>query len=376
MVGLLSATWTQACSLCSGLPDRRSLRQEALQAKHIYVGTMSNPRLNAVNAAGIANASATDFTVDQVVKAASANRKAQKQITIPRYIPVDVKEPPRYIVFCDEQEGQLDPYRGTPAKSPALIDYLKGATQVDSKDTGKILDFAGKYLDHADPDVAFEAYLEFARSNDSDVLLAAKRLDHKKVRKLLDDPQTPADRLALFAYLLGACGTADDANHIRYLLQSPGDRYRGAISGLYAGLVMLKPEDGWKTLLATVSDDKKPFVERNAALTALRFYHNANPKAYQHRVLAGLKELLGQEDIADLAIEDLRRWQLWNLTGNVIELFHKPTHQAPLMRRSIIRYALCCPLPSAKSFIDKTRPGLPDLIKDVEESLEYEKVKP
>jgi len=355
------------------LANRPSLRQEALQAKHVYYGTMSNPRLNAVNPAGIANASATDFTVDQVVKAASANRKSQKQITIPRYIPVDAKEPPKYIVFCDEQDGKLDPYRGTPVKSAALIEYLKGATHVDSKDAAKILDFAGKFLDHTDPDVASEAYLEFARSNDADVLAAAKRLDRKRIRKLLDDPQTPIERLALFAYLMGACGSAADADHLRYLLQTPGDRYRGAMSGLYAGLIMLKPEDGWKTLLGTVSDPKKPFGERNAALTALRFYHNANPTGYRDRVLAGLKELLVQDDIADLAIEDLRRWQLWNLTDQVLELFDRKTHQAPLMRRSIVRYALCCPNSAAKAFIDRTRPVMPDLVKDVEESLEYER---
>jgi hypothetical protein len=372
-IAALVGSWVQACSLCPGLANRPSLRQEALQAKHVYYGTMSNPRLNAVNAAGLANASATDFTVDQVVKAASANRKSQKQITIPRYIPVDAKEPPKYIVFCDEQDGKLDPYRGTPVKSAALIEYLKGATNVDAKDAAKILDFAGKYLDHADPDVASEAYLEFARSNDADVLAAAKRLDRKRVRKLLDDPQTPIDRLALFAYLLGACGSADDAKHLRYLLQTPGDRHRGALSGLYAGLIMLKPEDGWTTLLAAVSDPKKPFGERNSALTALRFYHNANPTAYRDRVLAGLKELLTQDDIADLAIEDLRRWQLWALTDQVLELFDRPTHQAPLMRRTIVRYALCAPNPAAKEFIDRTRLKVPDLIKDVEESLEYER---
>lgn len=370
---LAGNAWLRACSLCPGLANRPSLRQEALQAKHVYYGTMSNPRLNAVNAAGIANASATDFTVDQVVKAENANRKAQKKITIPRYIPVDGQAPPKYIVFCDEQDGKLDPYRGTPVKSAALIEYLKGASSIDNKDVAKILAFAGNYLDHADPDVAAEAYLEFARSNDGDVLAAAKRLDPKRIRKLLDDPASPADRLPLFAYLLGACGSTEDANHLRYLLQNPGDRYRGALSGLYAGLIMLKPDDGWKTLLATVGDRGKPFGERNAALSALRFYHNANPTAYRERVLAGLKELLPQEDIADLAIEDLRRWQLWNLTDNVVELFERKTHQAPLMRRSIVRYALCSPQPPAKSFVDRTRLVVPDLVKDVEESLEYER---
>src|SRR6267143_561547 len=90
-----------ACSICQGggFGSRPSLRQEALQARHVYYGTLSNPRLNAASAAGAANASATDFTVDQVVKSDSAARKAQKQFTIPRYVPVDAKTPPKYLVF-------------------------------------------------------------------------------------------------------------------------------------------------------------------------------------------------------------------------------------------------------------------------------------
>src|SRR5439155_23760446 len=102
---LLLAGWfagaAVACSLCMGglVANRSTLRQQALSAQHVYVGTMSNPRLNAVSAAGAANASATDFTVDQVIKSDAA-RKSQKQITIPRYVAVDPRAaPPRYIVL-------------------------------------------------------------------------------------------------------------------------------------------------------------------------------------------------------------------------------------------------------------------------------------
>lgn len=363
-----SAAW--ACSLCPQL-DRLPLRQEAQLAKHVYFGTMSNPRLNAVNASGVANTMATDFTVDQVVKSDSQARKAQKQITIPRYIPADPKSPAKYLVFCDEQNGKLDPYRGTPVKSAALVEYLHSALSIESKDTAKVLALAGKYLDHADADVRDEAYFEFARASDADILAAAKKLDRIRIRKMLQS-DTPPERLGLIAYLLGACGNAEDAKLLMERIREPGDRFRLAMGGLYAGLIMLEPEVGWNALLAKLADTKRPYPERNAALSALRFYHNANPTAYRERVCSGLKLLLPQSDIADLAIEDLRRWKIWDLTPEVLALFGQKSHDAPLMRHAIIRYALCCPLAEAKGFVVKARSTHDELVTDVEESLRYE----
>ena len=239
IAAILIAESAAACTLCGGsFANRSSLRQEALQAKYVYYGTMSNPRITIGNAAGAANASATDFTVDQVVKSSSAARKAQKQITIPHYLPVDGKTPPKYLVYCGENDGKLDPYRCAPVSSPALVEYIRGATAIDTKDTAKVLAFAGKHLDHADADVAFEAFLELAKADDADVLAAAKVMDPKKIRKLIDDPRTPSERLGLYAYLLGACGTPAEAEWIKGLLRQPGDRFRGATSGLYAGLIV------------------------------------------------------------------------------------------------------------------------------------------
>lgn len=371
---LISSSTALSCSLCAGggLGGRQSLRQETLQAKNVYYGTLSNPRLNAANAAGLANAGATDFTVDQVIKSDSAARKAQKQFTIPRYVPVNPKEPPKYLVFCQESAGAFDPYRGTPVKSAALIDYLRAAAQIDDKDTVRILTFAGGHLDSADDDVAAEAYLELARADDSAVLAIAKKLDPRRIRRLIENSQTPPERLSLFTYLLGACGTKEDANWIRSLLRQPGDRFRGATSGLYAGLIMIAPEEGWATLLATLADNKRPFPERASALNALRFYRNANPTLYTEKVVAGLKVLLPQGDIADLPIDDLRRWKIWSLTTDVIGLYEQPGHSVPLTRRAIVRYALSCPDENALRFVAKLREQQPDLVHEVEQSLQYE----
>jgi hypothetical protein len=75
-------------------------------------------------------------------------------------------------------------------------------------------------------------------------------------------------------------------------------------------------------------------------------------------------------DLADQAIEDLRRWGYWDLTVDVLSQFPKPTHTAPITRRCIVRYALCCPNEEAKRFIVAVRQTDPKLVKDVEASLD------
>ena len=80
--------------------------------------------------------------------------------------------------------------------------------------------------------------------------------------------------------------------------------------------------------------------------------------------------LLPHGDLADQAIEDLRRWGYWDLTTDVLAQFAKPTHAAPIVRRSIVRYALCCPGDDAKRFVAAVKQIDPKLVRTVEESLE------
>ena len=78
-------------------------------------------------------------------------------------------------------------------------------------------------------------------------------------------------------------------------------------------------------------------------------------------------------DIADLAVEDLRQWQAWDLTPQVLGEFGKPTHAAPIVRRTIVRYALCCPKPEATRFVADLRQRDPELVREIEDSLQFEK---
>jgi len=115
---------------------------------------------------------------------------------------------------------------------------------------------------------------------------------------------------------------------------------------------------------------------RLAAVRTLRFYHGAQPKESRANVLKGLAAMIIQGELADLAIEDLRSWQMWDLTREVLGLYGKKGYDAPILQRAIIRYALSCKDNASLTFLADRRRLEPDLVKEVEEMLEaYENQK-
>jgi hypothetical protein len=92
------------------------------------------------------------------------------------------------MIFFDVYEGKLDPFRGVTLRSTSVPDYVRGALQLDDRDRSASLLYFFKHLDSADPDVAADAFLEFAKASDREIGAVAAKLDPAKVRKLLNDP--------------------------------------------------------------------------------------------------------------------------------------------------------------------------------------------
>lgn len=355
---------TPACSLCMmSLQQTITLRQEADRAALVLHGTLLSSRLSADGGG------TTEFRVEHVIK---ANTPAPTTVTIPRYVPFDPKEAPRYLLFCDVVKDKLDPYRGV-AMSAAAVEYVRGALAIDAKDRSASLRYHFNYLEHADPEIAADAFLEFAKADDRDIGETAPQLQPDKLRTWIKDVRTPTNRVGLYAFLLGACGGKADAELFRTLLRDPAERSASSLDGILGGFIHLEPKEGWATQQAMIGDPRKPFTIRYAALRTLRFYHGWKPEESREKVMKGMALLLPQGEMADLAIEDLRRWKEWELTSLVLAQYHKPTHAAPIMKRSIVRYALCCPKPEAAAFVAERRKDEAELVRDVEETLQYEK---
>jgi len=361
----LAAPHAAACSFCEGnFRARQTLRMHYMAAKAVFYGQLKNPRFDKDDNGF------TDLHITSILKDDPA-RAGRAAIVLRTYLPVVGNTPPDYLIFCSVANGSLDPTFGLPA-SAAIVDYLKAAARLDDRDPVAKLTFFFKHLDSADATIAADAFFEFARASDADILKAAKQLDAAKVRKLIADPNTPPERLGVYSFLLGVTGTAKDAAYLAALLnQNPlPERASTAFGGLLAGYILLAPKEGWSFAAGVLADAKRPYSVRLSTLGTVRFLQATRGTENKAEVLACCAALLPHGDLADQAVEDLRRWGYWDLTADVLGQWARPTHTAPIVRRSIVRYALSAPGDEAKRFVAAVKQTDPKLVRTVEESLE------
>ncbi|QJX00949.1 hypothetical protein [Frigoriglobus tundricola] len=362
---VLAAPRVDACTFCGdNIRAKPTLRMQFTAAKAVLFGTLKNPRVDPKTDEGF-----TDLKVVAALKDDAA-RGGQNVVVLRAYIPVIGDTPTEYLAFCGTANGKLDTTFGIPS-TPAVVAYLKGSAKLDPADSAACLGFFFKHLGSADPTVAADAFVEFARASDADIARSAKHFDPAVLRKLLADEKTPGERLGVFSYLLGVCGGPTDAAFLGAMLkQSPlPDRVRDSFGGLLAGYVLLAPKDGWALTAAVLGDDKQSFSVRLSSINTVRFFQATRGAACKADVLKCCAALLPNGDFADQAIEDLRRWGYWDLSADVFAQFGKPTHTAPIVRRCIVRYALSCPNDDAKRFLAAVRQADPKLVDAVEEML-------
>jgi hypothetical protein len=354
-----------ACSFCGdSFARRQPLRERYAESQVVVAGKLKNA------VAKPDGTGSTDFEIDQVLKGILGKRRT---LVIPRYLPVIGDTSPDYIFFCSEVDGKLEPVHGVPG-GKALVEYLK--TLSETNGVPKRLAVAFGNLDSSDSTVANEAFLEFARASDAELAWAKGSLDRKKLRAWIADPKTPIERIGVYGLLLGLCGDASDARHLLAELKvdKHDERIASNLGGLLGGAILLAPDDGWKLVAGILADAKRNFTDKLNAIATVRFFQAARPKEARERILACYAVVIADGDLADLAIDDLRRWQWWDLTATILAQSGKPTHAAPVVKRGIVRYALQCPDATAKAYLAEARVKDPALVKKVEDALKlYEK---
>jgi hypothetical protein len=340
-----------------------SLANEFENAQVIIYGHLANPMLTTKSGGGT-----TEFHVDQIIKDDPAFPR-QKMLLVPRYLPVlDPKSPPKYVMFYRSPKQSLEPYWGKEIANPAVLEFVAELHRLRG-DPAKRLLHAAKHFDHPDPLVADEAFLVFAKADDKLIAQTARKVDPEKLRKLVKDPAVEPERLSMFAYLLGACGNGDDVELLRSLLKNPAPRHFKSFEGILAGYIALRPQEGWTFVQETLKSNKQAFLLRYAALRTMRFYYNANPEGAAPQIMQGLYQAIAHADVADIAIQDLRIWKRWDHTKLIVSCWDKSSHQSAIIKQSIVRYALACPLPEAHTLLDRVRRQDPELVRDLEAEL-------
>ena len=159
-------------------------------------------------------------------------------------------------------------------------------------------------------------------------------------------------------------------------MSEPDNASSFGLDGMLAGYALLDPKDGWAVLTGIAADRKREFTTRYAALRTVRFFHDSRPDVMPaDTVLAAMKTFAEQEDIADIAIDDLRKWQRWDQADFVLGFAGKETHADPLVKRAILKYALLAAKTGNKpsgEYVDALRKVKPQLVADAEALIDGE----
>jgi hypothetical protein len=316
----------------------------------------------------------TDVIVEEVIKDNEVRGK-KTTLTLTRYVDLsNATDKDRFVVFFDYYNDKLDPVKGVATKKGSkLPEYLKGAFKIKDKPTSERLSYFFKYLDSPELTISTDAYFEFANADYKDFKPMGKSLPADTVAKWLKDPETPSLRLGLYSSMLGHCGTEKHAPILRELLDDPDRRQGSGVDGMFAAYVLLKPKDGWKYLQDALKNTKEEFLFRYAALKAVRFLHDYRDEVSKSELETAVCTLLDQEDVADLAIEDLRKWQCWDKANKVLAVTKTDLYKVPIIKRSILRYSLQCKgSKDAEAFVAAFRKADAEAVSQAEELLKLE----
>lgn len=379
LVGVLSvlpflalSAMTEACPFCDG-EKGPTLVLQIEEAQMVLYGHFENPRLTKDGGLGEGE---TDFIIEDVLKPHDLV-KGKKFITLPRHI-VDSKS--KFLIFCDVYKGKIDAYKGTQlVNSGEMLKYVEGILKRKDKSQPERLRFAFEFLQSPEVEVALDAYREYARADYRDYKEMAKKLPADQIAGWLKDPKTPPFRYGLYASLLGHCGKDEHAKLLLDMIQDTEKQKGSGLHGLLAAYTMLQPQKGWAFLKDTVRDAEKPFLFRYQALQTMRFLWDSRPDlvatdeaAARNEIVKGVAGVMQVTDMADFAIEDLRKWKRWEYCDTILDLFSQKKYSAPIIRKSILRYALQCPAPRAVAFVNEQKARDREWVDDTRELLELE----
>ena len=265
-----------------------------------------------------------------------------------------------------------------------MLRYIEGILKLKGQKQPERLRMAFDFLNSPEIEVAMDAYREFAKADYADYKDMAQKLPADTIAGWLQDPKTSSYRYGLYASLLGHCGKEEHAKLLLSMIDDPEKRKGSGLHGLMSAYVMLEPKAGWSFLKDLVQDSEKPFLVRYAGLQTMRFLLENRPDlvnakdeaAGKTEIVKGVAGVLKITDMADFAIEDLRKWQRWEYADEVLGLYGKKNYNTPILRKSILRYALQCPTGNAPEFVKTQRARDAEWVADTKELLDLESPPP
>ncbi len=255
----------------------------------------------------------------------------------------------------------------------AAVGYVMAAPDL-RQPSAKRLAFFARFLEHANPLIAEDAYQEFAHATFDQTAEAAPKLSQSDLRRWLVDPRVPPERKGFYALVLGLAKNEPDraANakllHARILAKESD--FRAGFDGILAGYLLLTGRPALELIESRyLTDEKAADGDVRGALKALRFYHDFGHDIPTDRIAAAEEHVLDRPEFAAEAITDLARWQDWRVVERIAELYERKGYSGPFIRRAIIGYLKACPEPAAATAVERLRQRDPTGVTDAEREL-------
>jgi hypothetical protein len=223
------------------------------------------------------------------------------------------------------------------------------------------------FLEHADPLIAEDAYLEFAHAPLDEIGKLADRLPVDRLRDWLDDDGLSPERKGLHGLLLGLAASAQGRGAIAEdfwrWITAPASDFRSGFDGVLGGYLWMGKTGALDRLENRYLGDPRAAVgDVRHLLTAMRVYHDYGRDIAPEDLMRVYRRFLDRPAVAALAVADLARWRDWEPLDRVAALFVRPGYDDPATDRAVVGYLLACPLPEAGRQLARLRTFLPDRV--------------
>lgn len=278
----------------------------------------------------------TTYEVIDLLHDSSGTLKKGGQIQIERY---RAGQAGNLFVMLGSFTTQIE--WGSPIEvTETSYNYMKQAPTSEATKDERLTYFI-RFLEFPDRLVGDDAYAEFAGAPYKDVVGVKEHMSREKLRQWIADPATPVSRLGLYGLMLGLCGNAEDAEFLKERILAPSQDFRIGIEGIMAGYILMAGEPALDLLdQEKLKDKSEPFSEHVAVMQALRFLWTDGGGRIPPERLRKSMRLLLDSDVADLAINDLTRWEDWDVASELAERYYSKAYDVSFIKRNIIRFMM------------------------------------
>ena len=255
------------------------------------------------------------------------------------------------------------------AANEALLGYAIAAPATSLPAAERLRWFA-RWLEHPEPAIAADAFTEFGLAPFGAVWEAADAFDPAALSAWVGEPGIDARRRGLYGLAMGivAARTTDDTTRgrlqeaLKAAVDAPTDDFRAGFDGLLGGLLVAEG--------AAALDEFSQFglfdrsarpVDQRHLIAALRFaWESLVDTIPRERVAEATARLLSSPAVAADVVIDLARYGFWKAENDVAGLWETVGRDDPLVRRAVAGYLAACPLPAARSHLERLRAADPE----------------